>query len=367
MFETFELSRFLGKPIRLFVFRRGSGLTAVYWRFCTADRDLVIGGNTYLAAQIDRSEIKQTAERAKDKLTIRLAYLRDPGGTVYPVTQALGNNWFPYVPSSTVYVTCLATHYGDTDPPAVEWMGQVTQPKFTDTELTLTCEPTGGTDRARNQGAKWQRGCWKTVYSAGLRGCNLLAGGIPVDGILSAVSGNDITAPEFTAPPRPFVGGKVRWTTSEEVLGEGPVPHVANITAHTGSTLTLDDPDGLAVADEVTAYTLPFEVEATLSAVSGLALVAEAFADAEFNLAGGSLTWTSASGLEERRSIMSHSGDTITVLYGSNDLAIGLAVVALPGCSRTWAACAARSNTGNYGGAIYKPAKDPLKDSMSWG
>lgn len=283
MFEDFELSRFLGKPIRLFVFTRQSRV----WRYCTADRDLVIGGNTYYAAQIDRSEIKQTAERAKDKITIKLAYLRDPSAPAYPVTQELGNNWFPFVPSSTVYVTCLAMHYGDTDPPAVEWMGQVTQPKFTDVELELTCEPSGGAASARNQGAKWQRGCWKTVYSTGLRGCNL-------------------------------------------------------------------DPED-------------FKVEATLSAVNGLTLTSAAFGTAPINLAGGALTWTNDNGLIERRSIMSHSGNNITVLYGSSDLATGLAVVALPACPRTWNACAARGNTDNYGGAIYKPVKDPLKDSMSWG
>lgn len=283
MFETFDLSRFLGKPIRLFVFTRQNQV----WRYCTADRDLVIGGNTYLSAQIDRSEIKQTAERAKDKITIKLAYLRDPTAPEYPVTQPLGDNWFPFVPSSTVYVTCLATHYGDTDPPAVEWMGQVIQPKFSDVELELTCEPTGGTDRARNQGAKWQRGCWKTVYSTGLRGCNL-------------------------------------------------------------------DP-------------AEFEIAATLSGASGLTLTATAFGTAPINLAGGSLTWTNDAGVIERRSIMSHSGNNITVLYGSSDFEPGLAVVALPGCPRTWAACEARGNTINYGGAIYKPGKNPTEDSMSWG
>lgn len=358
-----DIALFGRRPIRLFVFTRQKKI----WRFCNADRDITIGDNTYTAAQIDRSEIRQTVERAKDKITITMAYLRDPNALDMPVTQDLGNQWFPFVPSSTVTVICMTTYFGETDPPAVEWMGQVTQPKFTDVELELTCEPTGGNDRARNQGAKWQRGCWKTVYSTGLRGCNLLAGGIPVDGTLSAVSDSTITAPTFTAQARPFVGGKVRWTTPEEVLGEGPVPHVANITLHVGTTFTLDNLDGLAVADEVTAYTRPFEVEAVLTAANGLTLTAEALATAEFNLAGGALTWTNADGLTERRSIMTHSGDTITVLYGSPDLKVDLHVVAVPGCSRTWSACAARGNTLNYGGAIYKPAKDPMKDSMSWG
>ena len=115
MFETFELSRFGGRPVRLFQFQL-QGLT---WRFCKAPQDLTIGGFTYLAAQIDRSEIRQTIERAKDKLKITMAYLRDPHAPAYPPTQALGDNWHPYAPSDTMRVICLSTHLGDTDPARV--------------------------------------------------------------------------------------------------------------------------------------------------------------------------------------------------------------------------------------------------------
>lgn len=285
MFDTFELSRFRGKPVRLFVFARQN----LVWRYCTADRDLVIGGDTYLAAQIDRSEIKQTAERAKDKITITLAYLRNPDALEYeyPSTQSLGDNWHPYIPSDPITVACLATHVGDTDPPAIEWLGIVTQPAFTDVELELTCEPGNAIDQALNQGPKWQRGCWKTVYSQGVRGCNL----------------------------------------------------------------ALD----------------AFKVDATLTNVAGLVLTAAAFAAAPLALDGGWIEWERADGLIERRSIMRHSGASITLLYGAADLAPGVALVARPGCAQTWAACDARANTDNYGGAIYKPVKDPTKESMSWG
>ena len=281
-FEALETSRFLGRPVRLFVFQR----QALVWRYCRAQQDLVIGGDTYLAAAIDRSEIQQTAERAKDEITITMPYLRDPGAAVFPATQALGDNWHPYIPSDPIAVTCLATHYGDTDPPAVEWSGIVTQPAFTDTELTLTCTPGPAIARARNQGPKWQRGCWKTVYSTGLRGCNLALGA--------------------------------------------------------------------------------FEVADTLSAVAGLDVTAAAFATAPLALDGGWLEWTRPDGLVERRSIMAHAGDTVTLLYGAAALAVGLAVTARPGCPRTWAACEARGNTINFGGSVYKPTKDPTQAPMTW-
>lgn len=423
-FDLVEVSRFLGRPVHLFVFTRQSKV----WRYASGDRDIVVGGHTYVGVQIGRSEIQQTVEREKDKLTITFPYLLDPAAPEYPPTQSLGNNWRPYIPSSPISVVCMATHIGDASAPAIEWMGVVTEVAHTDTKMTLTCEPSNSSSQARNQGAKWQRGCWKTVYSTGLRGCNLVAGPIPVAGTLTGVSGSNITAAEFIEQQRTFVGGTAEWTadvvvprsatvtaltgsdaTLDDVTdievgtaltwtgGGGEVTAITgdvvtlddvtglavsaevdwdgsqaqafstNITGHSSTTLTLDDVTGLAVDSVVIAYAVPLWTEATLTAVDGLTLTATEFLATPFSLAGGSLTWTNGSGLVERRSIMSHSGDTITVLYGSSDIDVGLAVIALPGCPRTWAACTDRNNTINYGGAIYKPAKNPTEESMSWG
>ncbi|MEO7067440.1 MAG: phage BR0599 family protein [Rhodanobacter sp.] len=285
MFETFELSRFLGRPVRLFRFER-QGLV---WRYCTSPQDLTIGGVTYLSAQIDRGEIKQTVERAKDKIKITFAYLRDPNAPTFPVTQDFGNNWNPYTPSDTMRVICMATHIGDTDPPLVEWMGVVAQPEFTDVELTLTCEPSTAIAAALQQGPKWQKGCYKTVYSTGPRGCGL-------------------------------------------------------------------DP-------------AKFAISATLTAAAGLTMTAAEFATSTLTLAGGWLEWTRSDGLVERRSIMSHAGTSIGLIYGAADLAAGVAVVARPGCEQTWDACSARfpDPENHYGGAIYKPITPPDNQSMSWG
>lgn len=283
-FDATERARFGGKPVHLFVFTRQS----LVWRFNGGTDDLLISGNTYLTAPIKRSEIQQTIEPAKDTITITLPYLRDPAASSYPVTQSLGDTWHPYVPSDAVQVVCMATHVGSADAPVVEWMGVVTQPKFEDGLLTLTCEPSSGLARARNQGPRWQRACWKTVYTTGLRGCNLDRDVFATPGTLTAASGLTVTATEFAASALP--------------------------------------------------------------------------------LAGGYLTWTRSDGLLDRRTIMAHSGDTLTLLYGAADLAAGLAVTARPGCERTWAACNARSNTLNFGGAIYKPVDNPTDGvSMSWG
>jgi hypothetical protein len=229
VFDSFELSRFLGRPVRLFRFER-QGLV---WRFCNAPRDLTIGGVTYIAAQIERSEIRQTVERAKDKVTITFPYLRDPDAAELPPTQALGDNWHPYAPADAVRVICMATHIGDTDPPKVEWMGIVTQPQFTDVELTLTCEQGPATPRAVNQGPKWQKGCWKTVYSTGPRGCGLDPDAFAVSVTLSGVSGLTVTASAFATAPLSLAGGWVEWTRADGLVER------RSIRSHSGSSVAL--------------------------------------------------------------------------------------------------------------------------------
>jgi hypothetical protein len=229
MFDTFERSRFLGRPVRLFRFER-QGLV---WRFCNAPKDLPIGGVTYTAAQIDRSEIRQTVERAKDKITITLPYLRDPNAAEFPSTQPLGDNWFPYPPSDAVRVICMSTHIGDTDPPKVEWMGIVTQPQFTDAELTLTCEPGTSTPRAVNQGPKWQKGCWKTVYSTGPRGCGLNPDAFAVSATVDSVSGLTLVADEFATAPLSLAGGWVEWTRTDGLVER------RSIRLHAGSSIAV--------------------------------------------------------------------------------------------------------------------------------
>lgn len=283
-FEAYETSARGGKPTHLFVITRQN----LVWRFAAADRDITIDGKTYQAAPISRSNIKQTLEKPQQNITITMPYMLDPNAAEHPVTQAIGDIWHPYIPSDVVSVVCMATHVSDPDQEIrVEWIGEVQQPKYDTGKLELTCVPPGQISKARYQGPKWSRTCQKSVYSTGLRGCNLVPDTVQVTGTVTAVSGVTVTAPEFSA--------------------------------------------------------------------------------SSLSLAGGYLVWTRQDGIVERRTIMAHAGDTITLLYGAADLDVGLDVTALPGCEHTWAACVARGNTDNYGGALFMPVKNPYDgESMSW-
>ncbi len=250
LFDEFELGRFTGRPVRLYVFTRQS----LVWRFAESDTDFEYDGTVYTAAQISRSEIEETVEREKDKVTIKLAYLRNPTppiGTEIPVTQSLGDNWHPYIPTDVVRVVCLDAHHGATDAPKPVWSGVVTQPQFGDIELTLTCEPHNGFTRARGQGPRCQKSCWKLPYSTGIRGCNLDPEDFKAEGALDDVAGLVLTAPAFAASTLNLAGGSYTWVDPATGL-----VHRRSIEAHSGSAITLAY-SGPGLAAGLVGYALP--------------------------------------------------------------------------------------------------------------
>jgi len=104
-----------------------------------------------------------------------------------------------------------------------------------------------------------------------------------------------------------------------------------------------------------------FRVDATLTAVgsSALTLTATAFAgqpDGWFT--GGDIEWGA---LPERRLIVGHSGDTITLATPLGDAVAGDAVVAFAGCDHTFATCRDKfANKANYGGMPFIPTQNPF-------
>lgn len=228
-------TRFGRREVRLFRFAH----QARTWYFAQAERTIDAGGALYLPAPIERDEIRQTAESAKDKLNIRLGYLCDPNApaSAIPATQTLGDLWRPYIPTGVVTVMCLDHEYGSADLPKVRWMGVVAQPAFTDVQLELTCLPGAAIAKSVNQGPKWQKACWKEPYSQGIRGCGMVQADYETTGTLTAVDGFVLTADEFAlanlVKPLSLLGGEARWTDSN-----GQV-HRRMIVSHADSAIRL--------------------------------------------------------------------------------------------------------------------------------
>lgn len=138
-FDPIERSASSGRPIHLFKFARG----AVVERYNDSDESIERGGFTYLPMAIRRGEISDSTERRKNMVSITM-----------PVDAPVAAWWRPFPPSGPVFVTCLATHYGDTDV-AIEWSGKVVGPRFTDTELELSCEPSSASNQGRGRTLRW--------------------------------------------------------------------------------------------------------------------------------------------------------------------------------------------------------------------
>lgn len=217
-FDAVELSIFGGEPANLFRFRRGS----LVWRYSTGGRPFALGLETFEApGGISRSAIQDSSERAKNRLTIRM-----------PVDLEVVANWAPFPTSQVVLVDCLCVHRGTAEA-AVEWTGRVVVPKFYDTEIELVCEPTRSVNKARSYNFRWQRGCGVPVYSQGIGMCNLDPLAYAVAGIVSAVAGLEVRAPEFAAAAD-LAGGALVWPRPD-----GEIEH-RTILAHLGDTVFID-------------------------------------------------------------------------------------------------------------------------------
>lgn len=249
MFDDFELSPRGGRPRQLFLFTRQS----LALRYTGGVKDVTIASKTYLAAPIARSEIKLTVESPQDKITITFPYTRDPNAAELPVTQPLGDLCYPYVPQDRIGVMCMDYHANDPDLQAVlRWQGQVSQPKYNHESgtLELMCVRNGVGDRSRRRGPKWQKTCWKTPYSTGLRGCLLDPADFTTSATVTAVTGLVVSAAEFATAQFSLAGGTFTWTRSDGIEESRPI--MAHTKGSTDITL-LYGGSGLAVGVAATA------------------------------------------------------------------------------------------------------------------
>lgn len=105
-------------------------------------------------------------------------------------------------------------------------------------------------------------------------------------------------------------------------------------------------------------YAVPGEV-ISLTATQIEVGEADALPDAWFD--GGYIEWELEDGNKEQRGIISHEGGLLTLLGGTDGIALGLGVTAFPGCVRTIAVCHTKfANSDNYGGHPHLPGKSPF-------
>lgn len=105
-------------------------------------------------------------------------------------------------------------------------------------------------------------------------------------------------------------------------------------------------------------------VQGTVVALNGNAItVAAAAGFPAGHFAGGYATW-SAGGITEKRMIVAHTGDNVTLSAVPPGLVVGATVMLYPGCDHTLATCEAKfANSANFGGFPFIPTKNPFGGS----
>ncbi|HEX7375153.1 MAG TPA: phage BR0599 family protein, partial [Steroidobacteraceae bacterium] len=182
----------------------------------------------------------------------------------------------------------------------------------------------------------------------------------PTAGVADAVDGVRLRVSALALAPRLVGSGVVQRTRADGRIDE------RRVVRQGGDWLVMDVPlPDLAAADPLVVVSA---LEFPALAASASVISSDWVKETALSLNGGFVEWQRADGLVESRSIMAASGSTVTLLYGGQGLAVGLGIVARPGCEHSWAACLARGNTINYGGSVYKPVQNPYDgQSMSWG
>lgn len=233
-FVAREVARWLGQPVELYRFTRQT----LHWRYTSAETAISVGGETFEPLAISRGKIVESVERRKRELSITL-----------PVDAPVCANWAVHSPGDTVAVTILAGHRGD-DEVAVQWVGRVLQPRFTDTACELLCQPGAGSLRPHGLQLRWQRGCPLALYSQGLGLCGLHPGDFAEPAALDSVAGAVVSAAAWAAlPAGRLAGGYVQWTAADGLVQR------RTITLHAGAQLHLDySVPALLPGDTVTAY-----------------------------------------------------------------------------------------------------------------
>ena len=105
-----DLSNFDGVPITLYTFVRSTTPTVsgvpvtTYYRYTSADRDVVVGADTYTAVTISDEGIKQSGDEVSDQLTVTM-----PASLPVPVL------FLAAPPEDPVGLIIRRVHDGETD------------------------------------------------------------------------------------------------------------------------------------------------------------------------------------------------------------------------------------------------------------
>lgn len=148
-FDAFEVSKESGRPIEFYTFT----LNNVAWRYTTAETNITIGSDLYVAAAISADSVKQTGESSNDARSI------DVPSWIAPAMAFMGT-----APSVPIQMTVGVRHVGDTEV-VIGYVGEVTQVNFPiPGRARITVESLLSSMSREGLRLAWQRSCPYVLY-----------------------------------------------------------------------------------------------------------------------------------------------------------------------------------------------------------
>lgn len=369
-----DISNYDGQPIFLYQFSRTSKPTlggpsvTTFYRYTSSDQDWTDASDiVWRAVAISDDGIRQSGDTTADQLTITM-----------PFDSAVPQLFVGSPPSDPIMAQIRHTNVDETDS-FLAWAGVVAGVTRSASEgghsigtasvgAKIVCNTLGATMDRAGVRLSWSRQCPHDLYGFE---CRANPASFVTTGTITAKTGSTISADEFNA-----VAIENHGTT-------GPIDHVEInnpgtlfAVADTGTIFRAGTPDATyyvaAVDDEGGVQTLTVTPgtqypDSTNTATSTSApqpgtgtgltvdVVVKTFTKA-FTFAGGFLEWIGDDFHANRLGIISHDGDTITLLGRTDKLQVGQVVYAFLGCDHTPPVCTSVfNNMVNYGGHNYMP------------
>lgn len=233
-YDAQEISAYEGEPVEIYQFdREGVQL----WRYTSADRDLIIEGNVYLAAPVKRNNVEasQDVERTSLKITM-------PADADFP------EQFIASPPTDRIMATVRRYHH--TDPTAeltFVWVGRVINVENKEHEAIISCESCISSLKRPTLRRVYQTTCPHVLYGDQCKVSKVAFGAVAT--LQSGSSGVTLISSTFAAQATGYYTGGYVEIEIESKLNR------AFITKHIGSAITTGLPlQGAAVGLAVTVY-----------------------------------------------------------------------------------------------------------------
>ncbi len=215
-YDTQETGAQTGAPVELYEFRHGPN----FYRYTSADVDVVHDFKTFEAWPMSRNAIEATQEMARQALKISCS--RDlPILSLFRLAP----------PSDVITVSVYRLHRGDGEA-ITAWMGRILNVSWRGLQAEIHCESVYTSIKRPGLRRMYQKQCPHVLYSAQ---CGVVGGSYKVSRQVLSVSGLDVTLADMGAfASGYFAGGYIEWQPSTGIIER------RSIRNHAGAVLSVN-------------------------------------------------------------------------------------------------------------------------------